>query len=283
MTTREQEVLDLLSRHLTNVQIADALSISVRTVESHVSSLLRKLQLGDRRSLARAAAASVTRTARPLPHAATSFIGREAERRALVDAIERHRMVTAIGPGGVGKTRLVLRVAAEVAGRFADGVVFVDLVHVSDPTMVAAAIAEACEVPERHGTTVEAALTASLSRRALLLVVDNCEHLLDGVRDCLDAILAICPDVRVLATSRARLLTPYEHVYAVPGMSSSDGVGLFMARAAAAGAQFVDAPASLSCAGRSTAWRWRSSWPPPAARRSDSTGWRLGSTSACAS
>ncbi len=242
VSTREQEVLDLLSRHLTNVQIADTLSISVRTVESHVSSLLRKLQLNDRRSLARAAAVSGTRAARPLPHAATSFVGREAERRALVDAIGRHRMVTAIGPGGVGKTRLVLRVAAEVAGQFADGVVFVDLVHVSDPSMVAAAIAEACEVPERHGTSVEAALTASLSRRVVLLVVDNCEHLLDGVRDCLDAILASCPDVRVLATSRARLLTPYEHVYAVPGLSSSDGVALFMARAAAAGARFVDAP-----------------------------------------
>ena len=241
MTTHEQEVLDLLARHLTNVQIADTLSIPVRTVESHVSSLLRKLQLTDRRSLARAAAAAGTHVRRPLPHAATSFVGREAERRALVDAIGRHRMVTALGPGGVGKTRLVLRVAAEIAGRFPDGVVFVDLVHVNDPSMVAAAIAEACDVPERHGTSLETALTASLSRRAVLLVVDNCEHLLDGVRDCLDAILAGCPDARVLATGQARLLTPYEHVYAVPGMSSSDGVALFTARAVAAGAQFVDA------------------------------------------
>ena len=100
------------------MQIADTLSISVRTVESHVSSLLRKLQLGDRRSLARAAAAAGTHVRRPLPRTATSFVGREAERRALVDAIGRHRMITALGPGGVGKTRLVLRVAAEVAGRF---------------------------------------------------------------------------------------------------------------------------------------------------------------------
>jgi predicted ATPase len=177
-----------------------------------------------------------------MPHAATSFVGREAERRALVDAIGRHRMVTAIGPGGVGKTRLVLRVAAEVASRLPDGVVYVDLAHVNDPSMVAAAIAEACDVPERHGTSLEAALTASLSRRAVLLVVDNCEHVLDGVRDCLDAILAGCADARVLATSRARFLTPYEHVFAVPGMSTSDGVALFMTRAAAAGAQFIDAP-----------------------------------------
>src|SRR5438105_2922057 len=85
--------------------------------------------------------------------------------RLLAAAIEHHRMVTAIGPGGVGKTRLVLRVAAEVAANHADGVVFVDLVHVSDPTMVAAAIAEACDVPERHGSSVESALVASLSRR----------------------------------------------------------------------------------------------------------------------
>ena len=167
VTTREQEVLDLLSRHLTNVQIADTLSISVRTVESHVSSLLRKLQLADRRSLARAAAAGAGAGRSPTPPR-RDLLRRPGGRapRARSTAIERHRMVTAIGPGGVGKTRLVLRVAAEVAGNHADGVVFVDLVHVSDPTMVAAAIAEACDVPERHGTSVEAALTASLSRRA---------------------------------------------------------------------------------------------------------------------
>ena len=192
-------------------------------------------------------------------------------------------MVTAIGPGGVGKTRLVLRVAAEVAGQFADGVVFVDLVQVNDPSMVAAAIAEACGVPERHGTSVEAALTASLSRRRVLLVVDNCEHLLDGVRDCLDALLAAlsrragagheprsAPDA-----VRARLRGA--------GLSSSDGVALFMDRAAASGPGSSTPRASPCCAGPWMAWPWRSSWLRPGARRSGSMGWRPGSISACAS
>jgi predicted ATPase/DNA-binding CsgD family transcriptional regulator len=242
VTTREQEVLDLLARHLTNAQIADTLCISVRTVESHVSSLLRKLALSDRRSLARVAASRPTPGGplRLLPAPPTTFIGRRAECRALLDAVAAHRMVTATGPGGVGKTRLVLRVAQEAATRYADGAVFVDLVHVRDPSMVAAAIAEACEVPERHGTSVDAALVASLSRRAVLLVVDNCEHVIDGVRTCLDRILADCPHVGVLATSRARLLTPYEHVYAVPAMSRADAVALFTTRAASSGATWLD-------------------------------------------
>ena len=245
VTAREAEVLALIARHLTNAQIAEALFISRRTVETHVSALLRKLQLPDRRSLARHAEAipglAVTLGRRALPAPVTSFIGRTAERAALATALAEHRMVTATGPGGVGKTRLALSVAAEAGPERRDGVWFVDLVHESDPAMVTAAVAQAVGVPEQSTSSLDLALIAALAKRDALLVLDNCEHVLDGVRECVERILAGCPDIRVLATSRSRLLVPYEWVYAVPGLSPGDAVDLFTARVAAA----TSGPAAL--------------------------------------
>jgi predicted ATPase/DNA-binding CsgD family transcriptional regulator len=237
VTAREAEVLALIARHLTNAQIGDALFISTRTVESHVSSLLRKLQLPDRRSLARHAEAIpglvVTPGRQALPAPVTSFIGRTAERAALATALAERRMVTATGPGGVGKTRLALSVAATASRERRDGVWFVDLVHETDPAMVTAAVAQAVGVPEQRTSSLDLALVAALAERDALLVLDNCEHVLDGVRDCVERILAGCPGIGVLATSRARLLAPYEWVYAVPGLSPGDAVDLFTSRVAA--------------------------------------------------
>ncbi|HET9667392.1 MAG TPA: LuxR C-terminal-related transcriptional regulator, partial [Desertimonas sp.] len=242
VTPREAEVLALIARHLTNAQIADALFISTRTVESHISAMLRKLQLPDRRSLARQAEATpgllVKSGRRGLPLLVTPFIGRAAERAALAAALAEHRMVTATGPGGIGKTRLALSVAAELAPARRDGVWFTDLVHLTDPAMVTSAVAETVGVPEQRTTSVDLALVASLADRDALLVIDNCEHVLDGVRTCVERIVAGCPEVTVLATSRTRLLLPYERVYVVPGLSvvglGGDAVDLFAARVAAA-------------------------------------------------
>src|SRR5262245_23171737 len=242
VTAREAEILALIARHLTNAQIADALFISVRTVESHVSAMLRKLQLPDRRSLARYAEAMpgllVKSGGRDLPLPVTPFIGRTSERATLTAALAEHRLVTATGPGGVGKTRLALSVAAEVAPARREGVWFVDLIHVTDPAMVISAVAETVGVPEQRTTSVERALVASLANSDALLVIDNCEHVLDSVRACIERIIAECPTVTVLATSRARLLLPYERVYVVPGLSVVDGGGdavdLFTARVSAA-------------------------------------------------
>ncbi|MFI5952729.1 ATP-binding protein [Cryptosporangium sp. NPDC051539] len=243
LTAREAEVLALLRDRLTNSEIAEQLFVSVRTVESHVSALLRKLGVADRRALARLAPVEsrvVTRPALPTP--LTPFVGRVQELEGLTAAVTADRLVTATGPGGVGKTRLALAVAHRVAAGYPSGATFVDLVRVVDPTMVVAAVADAVGVPERAGVNREQALLAALAGHDGLLVVDNCEHVVDGVRACVERLLTACPSVRVLATSRIRLMLPFETVFPVPGLSfEADASELFTARMVAAGSVFPDA------------------------------------------
>jgi predicted ATPase/DNA-binding CsgD family transcriptional regulator len=172
-----------------------------------------------------------------LPRPLTPFIGRSAERASLAGALRANRLVTATGPGGVGKTRLCLSVAEDLADSFRDGVAFVDLVAVTDDDMVVAAVADAVGVPERAGTTRLEALVATLQDRDALIVLDNCEHLLTGARTSVTDLLGACPTLRVLASSRIRLHLAGETVFAVPGLSVEDGdaVALFEARMAASG------------------------------------------------
>ena len=146
-----------------------------------------------------------------------------AERAALTAALHEHRLVTAVGPGGVGKTRLALSVAADVTDRFADGVWYVDLVPVTDPLMIAPAIADALGLGESQGRSATDNVLGWLAGRETLLVLDNCEHLLDGVVVLLERLLAGSPRLAVLATSRARLLVPFEWVFPVPGLSVEAG------------------------------------------------------------
>ncbi|MEV6303443.1 LuxR C-terminal-related transcriptional regulator [Actinoplanes sp. NPDC051861] len=240
ISARESEVLTLLGEHLSNAEIATKLYISVRTVESHVSSLLRKLNVADRRALAQRAAKTRKPDEKALPAPLTSFVGREPERAALAGMLKAHRQVTATGPGGVGKTRLALAVAAETAAGYPDGVWFADLVPVTDPRACAAAVAGALGVGEQPGQSLDESVLAALADRHALLVLDNCEHVRDGVVPFLERLLAACPRVTVLATSQARLMVPFERVYPVPplslaGDSESDAVALFLDRAAAAG------------------------------------------------
>jgi predicted ATPase/DNA-binding CsgD family transcriptional regulator len=238
---REVEVLALVGEHRTNAEIAASLFISVRTVESHVSSLLRKLGVSDRRALADlaaelrptagepAAAPAVSVTSSPsLPSPLTSFVGRAAERTALAEALAHQRLVTAVGPGGVGKTRLALAVAADVTDDYADGAWYVDLVPVTDAAMVGAAVAGALGFGEELGRSPTETVVTRFADAEALVVMDNCEHLVDGVVEFVERLLSACPRVVVLATSRARLVVPFESVFPVPGLSLpvADGDGV---------------------------------------------------------
>jgi predicted ATPase/DNA-binding CsgD family transcriptional regulator len=244
ISARETEIFSAIGEHLSNAEISAKLFISVRTVESHVSSLLRKLGATDRRELAHLAArmerADTASTAAPVPSPLTSFVGRTRERAALAEALRSHREVTAVGPGGVGKTRLALAVIA-AADEFPDGVWYVDLVPVSDPDRVGAAVAAALGIGEGHEGSTEKSIVAALASGRTLLTLDNCEHVLDGVAPLVERLLRDCPQLTVLATSRARLMAPFEWVFPVPPLSlpgddgTSDAVALFMERAEAAG------------------------------------------------
>lgn len=265
ISPREAEVLELVAQHATNAEIAAKLFVSVRTVESHVSSLLRKLGAADRRELARLArraAGSVAGTSgadggagadgtgpggpvvpqRVLPVPLTSFVGRAAEVAELGAAVESHRLVTATGPGGVGKTRLAAAVAAAQADRWPDGVWFVDLVPVTDEAQLAATIAATLGITDPRRRSIEDALVAHLAGRRALLVLDNCEHLVAAVAVLVERLLAAAPDLHVLATTQARLMLPFEWVFAVPPLSlpdehgEGDAVALFVERARQAGA-----------------------------------------------
>ena len=147
-----------------------------------------------------------------------------------------------MGPGGVGKTRLAWSVAADLTDRFVDGVWYVDLVPVTDPVMIAPAIADVLGLGERLGSSAADSVLGWLAQRRSLLVLDNCEHLLDGVAVFVERLLESSPRTRILATSRARLLLPFEGVFPVPGLSvdtddggPGDAVELFLGRAAAGG------------------------------------------------
>lgn len=243
VTDRERDVLVLVAKHLTNAEIAERLFLSVRTVESHVSSLIRKLEVGDRRSLARRAdQRGLLKGRRGWPAAGSGLVGRQAETGALTAALARHRMVTVIGPGGVGKTRLATHTAVRVADDRADGGWFVDLSQISEPRGVVPAVASAIGLLEHPGRSVEEALSAVLARSDGVLLLDNCEHLLAEVRHCVSRLVAECPGVTVVATSRARLGAAYEWVYQLPGLQEDDAVRLFCERAAAAGGDVVAGP-----------------------------------------
>ena len=141
----------------------------------------------------------------------------------------------------MGKTRLVTAVAAAVADRWSDGVWFVDLVPVTDEALVPAAVSRILGLADSPGRSSEEHVLAHLADRQALLVLDNCEHLVDGVGVFVERLLGHCPGVTVLATSQARLLLPFEQVFAVPGLSlprqgeQGDAVSLFVERAAAGG------------------------------------------------
>jgi predicted ATPase len=139
------------------------------------------------------------------PAALTSFVGRAGVVDEIAGRLGEDRLVTVIGPGGAGKTRLAAEVARHVAGEFADGVWLAELAAVRDPTLVPAAVATALGIRDLPSVAAADALAHALARRQLLLVLDNCEHVIGAAAELCGRLLLGADDVRVLATSREPL------------------------------------------------------------------------------
>jgi len=157
-----------------------------------------------------------------LPTQLSSFVGRQGETTRIKDLMAVSRLVTLIGPAGTGKTRLALHVAADLTDVFPDGVWLVELAPLSDPAMVPPAVAAVLGVREQPGTALVDALTESVGRRRLLLVLDNCEHLVAACRHMAETVLGRCPHLRLLSTSREGLALTGESLFPVPPLSLPD-------------------------------------------------------------
>jgi predicted ATPase/DNA-binding CsgD family transcriptional regulator len=155
-----------------------------------------------------------------LPVQLTSFVGREQEVADLRNLLTREaRLLTLTGPGGSGKTRLALTVSSGLSGRFEDGVWWVELAPISDPALVPQAVAQALMIREEPGRPMTETLARDLAPTRLLLVMDNCEHLISSCARLANVVLSACPGVRILATSREALAVEGEIAWPVQPLS----------------------------------------------------------------
>jgi predicted ATPase len=179
---------------------------------------------------------ALDRTPGNLRPAATCLIGREPELDDVQAAVRAHRLVTLTGVGGVGKTRLSLEVASRLADEFPDGVWLFELAAVADPGAVPDAVAAVLGIIQQPGKTVSESVAAALEGRVRLMVIDNCEHVLNAAADLIEAILAQSETVKILVTSREGLGVADEQLWPVPSLDvragiDSAAVNLFMERA----------------------------------------------------
>jgi len=188
----------------------------------------------------------VSRPAGPhtnLPAPLTSFVGRERELVDIKRLLSTKRLVTLVGTGGIGKTRLAQQVALEVAATYRDGVWLVELGSITDPSLVPTTVARVFGVREKTGTPLTTTLSAHLKALQLLLILDNCEHLIDGCATLVDAVLRTAADATIIATSRESLHVEGEQTFPLEPLSlpepsadekdigRSEAVQLFVERA----------------------------------------------------
>lgn len=230
-TRRELDVLTLLAEGLSNQEIAQSLVMEVGTVKWFNSQIYSKLQVKNRQQAVNRARTLGILEAPPhdplqrmqhnLPANTLPFIGREREIRELRQQLssEKYRLITILGPGGMGKTRLSIEVGLLLLGYFMDGVYFVPLAAVTSAEQLVTTIAEIIGFKFHSDRQPEHQLLDHLQRQHLLLIMDNFEHLLDSAR-LLTHILEAAPSVKILTTSRERLGLGGEAVYVIGGLST---------------------------------------------------------------
>ena len=192
------------------------------------------------------------RTSTNLPASTSDLIGRDAEIEEVIDLVADHRIVTLTGTGGIGKTRLALEVARHLLPQFADGVWIAELAPLSDPQLVPVTIAAALGLELASGAVSPERIAAAVGAKHIMLVLDNCEHVIDAAAGMVEALLHANPAARVIATSREPLRAQGERLYRVPPLAvpaedmraSADvvrhgAVALFVARAQAADPHFA--------------------------------------------
>lgn len=198
--------------------------------------------------------AALTASRNNLPAPVDSFVGRQTELREVIDAIRVGRLVTLTGPGGSGKTRLALEAAASLMPEFADGVWLVSLATINDGQRLPGTVAQVLGVSDRAGEDIADTLQGWLRNRDLLLILDNCEHVVEAAGGFCERLLPACSRLRILATSREYLDVRGEHAMQTPPLAVpddpalaplSDAVQLFLARAAAGAPLFRPDEADL--------------------------------------
>jgi predicted ATPase/DNA-binding CsgD family transcriptional regulator len=235
LTRREREILGVLAENLSVPEIAVRLMLAPSTVRSHLKHLYTKLGANSRRQAVNrarelglfAAPSAGAPLAAPIPKhnlplQVTRFFGREAEIAQTVARLDEHRLLTLTGFGGVGKSRLALRIAEAALPSFADGSWLVELAPLDDAALIAPQVAAGLGLRDDGRAPLLASLSAYLRDRQLLLVLDNCEHLLEPCSRLVEALLRSAPGLRVLATSREPLGSAGEAVFSVAPLACPD-------------------------------------------------------------
>jgi len=173
-----------------------------------------------------------------LPIQLTSFVGREKELAEAQSKVASARLLTLIGPGGTGKTRLSLQVAEEQLAAFKDGVWFVELAPLADATYILSTVASAFSLREVQGVPLDTIVSDYLRDKQLLIILDNCEHLVEACAKLADQLLHECPHLKMIASSREALGISGETVFRVPSLPDNEATRLFVERATKADSRF---------------------------------------------
>jgi predicted ATPase/DNA-binding CsgD family transcriptional regulator len=272
LTDREQEILRLLAKGLSDKEIAESTFMTVGTVKWYNRQIYSKLDVGNRTEAVTHAqtlrlldddtpiAPMPQSELKPhLPAQITSFVGRHQELKTLKNLLNTARLVTLTGPPGAGKTRLALEVAAGVTDRYRDGVYFVALAPIADPTLIWQTIAHVLEMKETGHDSLSNELKRFLREKKLLLVLDNFEHLLPAA-PLVSELLSVAPHLNIIVTSRALLRLYGEQEFSVPPLQlpdlkqetslerirSSEALELFVQRSKAAAPTFTMDDANIT-------------------------------------